>query len=135
MSFSFGRHSKMRLLTCHELHRELWGRVIKYVDVSILCGHRDRVSQNEAFAGGNSLAKWPESKHNTFPSEAVDAAPWPTLYDDIPKIMAMREIVLREWSQMNTGNYILVWGGDWDGDGDYTDQKLFDPVHWEIRKK
>lgn len=25
----------------------------------------------------------------------------------------------------------IVWGGDWDGDGDKTDQKLYDPAHWE----
>lgn len=26
----------------------------------------------------------------------------------------------------------LVWGGDWDGDGDIHDQKLYDPAHWEL---
>ena len=26
----------------------------------------------------------------------------------------------------------VVWGGDWDGDGDKTDQKLYDPAHWEL---
>lgn len=24
------------------------------------------------------------------------------------------------------------WGGDWDGDGDIYDNRLFDPAHWEI---
>ena len=26
----------------------------------------------------------------------------------------------------------IVWGGDWDGDGDKHDQKLYDPAHWEL---
>lgn len=26
----------------------------------------------------------------------------------------------------------MTWGGDWDGDGDKTDQKLYDPAHWEL---
>ena len=26
----------------------------------------------------------------------------------------------------------IRWGGDWDGDGDKTDQKLWDPAHWEL---
>ncbi|TRL41904.1 hypothetical protein [Rhizobium straminoryzae] len=26
----------------------------------------------------------------------------------------------------------IVWGGDWDGDGDKSDQKLYDPAHWEL---
>ncbi len=26
----------------------------------------------------------------------------------------------------------VTWGGDWDGDGDKTDQKLYDPAHWEL---
>lgn len=26
----------------------------------------------------------------------------------------------------------ITWGGDWDGDGIKTDQKLYDPAHWEL---
>ena len=26
----------------------------------------------------------------------------------------------------------MIWGGDWDGDGDKGDQKLYDPAHWEL---
>lgn len=26
----------------------------------------------------------------------------------------------------------IVWGGDWDGDGDTMDNRLFDPAHWEL---
>lgn len=29
--------------------------------------------------------------------------------------------------------YGLVWGGDWDGDGDRTDQKLMDAPHIELK--
>jgi len=134
MTYSYGKISAERLSTCHELQQELWNRVIKCMDVSIFCGERDEKAQTEAFNKGNSLARYPESPHNTSPSLAVDAGPYPEGYSSIPAFMKLREIVLREWSQMKTGDYILVWGGDWDADGDYGDQKLFDPAHWEIRK-
>lgn len=30
-------------------------------------------------------------------------------------------------------NLKIVWGGDWDGDGDFYDNQLFDPAHWELK--
>jgi hypothetical protein len=30
-------------------------------------------------------------------------------------------------------NLKVVWGGDWDGDGDFYDNRLFDPAHWELK--
>ena len=29
----------------------------------------------------------------------------------------------------------IVWGADWDDDGDYTDQKFIDGCHWELSRK
>ena len=29
-------------------------------------------------------------------------------------------------------NVSLRWGGDWDGDGDRTDQTFNDLMHWEL---
>jgi hypothetical protein len=47
------------------------------IDFKILCGHREEKEQNEAFNKGNSKLKWPQSKHNSLPSLAVDIAPFP----------------------------------------------------------
>lgn len=134
MSYSYGKTSRERLETCHPLLQELFNRVIKHTDTSIFCGERGEEAQTKAFEEGKSLAQYPESSHNNSPSLAVDAGPYPEGYGSIPAFMALHDIVLRCWSQMKTGDYILVWGGDWDADGDYDDQKLFDPAHWEIRK-
>lgn len=30
-------------------------------------------------------------------------------------------------------NLKIVWGGDWDGDGDIYDNRLFDAAHWELK--
>jgi len=51
--------------------------VIKGYDVTIICGHRDRISQDKAYSEGNSKARWGESLHNSLPSRAVDIIPSP----------------------------------------------------------
>lgn len=53
------------------------------MDVTILCGHRGEKEQNDAFNKGNSKLTWPRSKHNRFPSEAVDVAPYPVDWKNI----------------------------------------------------
>jgi D-alanyl-D-alanine dipeptidase len=35
----------------------------------------------------------------------------------------------KKWDDMHPANR---WGGDWDGDGDQTDQTFFDGVHFEM---
>jgi peptidoglycan L-alanyl-D-glutamate endopeptidase CwlK len=74
--FSFGKTSLARLETCHPDLQKICHELIKELNVSIICGHRDKEAQDFAYAHGFSKAKWPESKHNSLPSHAVDIAPW-----------------------------------------------------------
>ena len=48
--------------------------VLRFYDCSLLCGYRPEVAQNSAYASGHSDKQWPDSRHNTEPSEAVDMA-------------------------------------------------------------
>lgn len=44
-------------------------------DVLVICGHRGKDAQNEAYRTGHSKLEWPDSKHNSLPSRAVDICP------------------------------------------------------------
>ena len=49
---------------------------IKHVDIGITCGHRNKVEQDDCYAKGTSKLQFPNSKHNSFPSNAVDFIPF-----------------------------------------------------------
>ncbi len=46
-------------------------------NISVLETYRDEERQDKLFAEGKSQVLWPNSKHNTKPSRAVDICLWP----------------------------------------------------------
>lgn len=42
-----------------------------------MCGHRSKEEQNRLYAEGKSQLQYPRSKHNAYPSIAVDIQPYP----------------------------------------------------------
>ena len=135
----FGKTSQARLDTCHPLQRELWGEVIKVFDCSILCGHRPMEEQNALFFNYHpprTRCMWPDSKHNSLPSIAVDAGPY---YTERPHIRWDKKS-LHRWYYFG-GRVVEIarhlgipirWGGDWDGDTYVLDQSLMDLPHFEL---
>jgi peptidoglycan L-alanyl-D-glutamate endopeptidase CwlK len=81
----FGRRSKEKLAEVHPALRRVLEEAIKHcpLDFTIVWGHRDEHHQELAFRTGMSTKQWPDSKHNRFPSMAVDFAPW---YGEPPHI-------------------------------------------------
>lgn len=71
-----GPSSIRRLATCHPDLRRLLEEVARTVNFTVLDGHRDEIDQNRAVAEGRSKTPWPHSKHNTYPSLAVDVWPY-----------------------------------------------------------
>jgi len=66
--------------------------------------------------------------HNYYPSRAIDVA----VFDNQTGKASWKEkdyLVLGAISK----RFGLVWGGDWDGDGDRTDQQLHDLPHIEVK--
>ena len=55
----FGRRSKERLSTCHEDLQDLFNEVIKYVDCSVLEGHRSGERQDKLYEEGKTKVKYP----------------------------------------------------------------------------
>lgn len=132
----FSETSLARLRSCHPDLERLFKAVVEDYDCTILEGFRDRDRQEQMVADGRSKLHWPDSKHNHVPSRAVDAAPWPIppkWGDGMPKELArfyhFAGIVREKARDMDLK---LRWGGDWDGDGVFTDQAFDDLVHFEL---
>ena len=139
----FGSKSRKHLETCHPDIITLFEAVVEEVDCSITCGYRNKEDQDKAVASGNSKAIFPEGKHNSNPSTAVDAYPYPIDFDDLPRfcwfagwVLAKAEI-LRNVGEITNK---IRWGGNWKGlnngkiDFSYNMRKdvLNDMPHFEI---
>ena len=101
-------------------------------DISLLYGYRDREEQNTMFENGVSELRFPDSKHNHKPSLAVDMQPYPRPLHDNKLWGALGYLAGRGEEIANDLGIILMWGGDWDRDGDLTDQTFNDLMHYEI---
>ena len=128
----FGRTSKKRLETCHPKLQKVMKEVIKHVDCTILCGHRGEKEQNEAVATGHSNVGWPNGRHNKYPSNAVDVAPWPLDWQDYERFTLFAGFVLGIAKSMDIE---LIWGNDWDGDFETKDTNLKDYPHFELKNE
>lgn len=67
--------SLKRLKECDPRLVKLIMRVDELYPCHVICGHRGEADQNKAFAEKKSKLKFPNSKHNSTPSKAVDVVP------------------------------------------------------------
>ena len=63
---------------------------------------------------------------------ALDAAPCPIDWEDAKRFYLFAGFVLGIARQLGIK---LRWGGDWDGDFTWRDQKFHDLVHFEINSE
>ena len=75
---SFSDKSLSKLGTCDPRLQRVFHDVIRHFDCTILEGHRDKERQNQMVEEGKSKVRWPNGKHNTVPSSAVDVTPYPS---------------------------------------------------------
>ena len=131
--YKYSKRSRERLATCDPRLQEIMNELIKIMDVSIVCGHRTKKEQDEAYAKGNSKIQYPNSNHNALPSDAVDVAPY--INGGIPwnkaKYFYLMAGAIKAIAQEKCIN--IRWGGDWDRDGDLDDQEFNDLVHFELK--
>lgn len=118
---TFSQTSLDRLATCHPDLQRLFNDVIQYRDCSILVGHRCEADQDVACATGKSHTPWPTSKHNSEPSMAVDAAPYPLVWEDIQRFKDFADFVMGRAAELGIK---IRWGG--------TFKTLCDLDHFEI---
>ena len=129
--------SKKKLESCHPDLQTLFFYVILGYDNTIVCGHRGQLEQEEAFVNGYSQLQWPNSKHNQYPSNAVDAVPYEKNHLDWSKLQSsnfagyvkgIADILFR----MNIISHHIRCGLDWNNDNDVDDTKFWDGAHFEI---
>ena len=147
----FGKTSTARLETCSAHLQLVCQEAIKRTpffadrtrqvvvpDLIVICGHRTKAEQQKAYDHGMSKVQWPDSKHNTDPSIAVDIGPyikdlpghipwsnkmiWKSLYSLMMEVSDDLDIPLRS-------------GIDWNGDGVFVDidptESFWDAPHYE----
>jgi len=135
----FGRKSRERLNTCHADLVTLFTAVAEEIDCSVICGHRNEADQERAFDSGHSKVHFPHGKHNSNPSTAIDVAPYPIVWNDLPRfywfagwVLAKAEI-LRNVGEIT---HKIRWGGNWNGIKkgriDFKDNKFDDLPHFEL---
>lgn len=125
----FGKNSKERLATCDEKLQDVFNEVIKYVDCSVLEGHRDERKQDKYFEEGKTKVRYPMGRHNSKPSRAVDVVPYPVDWKDRERFHLFAGFVLGMARRMGIS---LRWGGDWNMNFEVDDNKFDDFPHFEL---
>jgi len=132
----FSQESFSKLSTCHPDLQALFYRVIQYRDCTILEGYRGQAQQDADFAAGRSKLKFPNGKHNSQPSNAVDVAPYP-----VPDFKRLEEFVYFGGFVLGIAEMLydegkithkIRYGADFNGNDRVTDQPFIDAVHFEI---
>lgn len=102
---------------------------VKVIDIKIIAGRRNEEQQTAAFEAGNSQVEWPNSTHNSDPSNGVDVAPWPINWKDTERFVYMAGIIM---GIAHTMGIDLRYGGDWDQDTEVLDETFRDFGHFEV---
>lgn len=141
------KHGIDKLDTCDPRLMELIYFVSKKWDIVISEGHRSKERQLELYK--NKLTQVKHSKHNEFPSMAVDVEPHPVDWRTFGELLkaeskteqlSIAKNIARWYMFIGYVNGVadkmqinIVSGGDWDDDTQITDNKFNDLVHHEIR--
>ena len=127
----FGARSRHNLNSVDPQLKALFEDIVRTYDCSILCGFRNKEDQTKAFAELRSKVKFPHSKHNQYPSQAIDVAPYPIDWKDTERFYHFVGYVTARAEDLGIK---VRSGADWDGDLNIKDQNFDDLVHWELVK-
>lgn len=131
----FSQESFSKLSTCHIDLQVIFFEVIKTFDCTILEGHRNQVDQDKYFEEGKTKLKWPDGKHNSTPSNAVDVAPFPVDFNDKQRFYYFAGYVMGLAQKLKDEGKIthsLRFGGDWNRNTEVKDETFSDLCHYEI---
>jgi peptidoglycan L-alanyl-D-glutamate endopeptidase CwlK len=108
--------------------------LLKWVDVSLISGYRNREEQNALYESfpPRTRVRYPNSKHNKRPSLAVDLQPYPYPDNDKDLHAALGYIAGLAMMIAHIHGWKLRWGGDWNRNGSVTDNGFDDLFHLEI---
>jgi len=124
--------SKLRLAECHPDLQGLVETAITQFDFAVVCGHRGKMEQDAAFDSGKSKVRFPNGKHNSVPSMAVDLCPYrdgKLQWDDKEAFCYLAGLI--KGMALAVGIKIR-WGGDFNRDGNLHNDRFVDSPHFEI---
>lgn len=154
--YSFSARSMRNLKTAHPLLQDISKEVIKYVDFTVITGHRSEEEQNALYPKYTKL-RWPNGKHNTYPSVAIDIAPYippfGVIHGDPNQVESIMQLTGKSKGQVNSfiekayARLIGIFEGvayfkfgttlrlgiDWDHDFNTLDQSFHDLGHIELK--
>jgi peptidoglycan L-alanyl-D-glutamate endopeptidase CwlK len=116
-NFRWGVDSKTKLSNAHYVLQKLADKALEISkqDLKVICSYRNEHDQNKAFDEGTSKLKWPKSKHNCHPSEAIDVVPLPLDWNNIEPFEEMVQVFEEAWYLLDediTKDWVLQVGAD-----------------------
>lgn len=126
---TFSGSSEHQLSTCDTRLQRIAREAIKYMDFAVTKGHRNENEQMSAFMKGTTQLPWPLSKHNKWPSLAIDVAPWPISWVDTERFVFLHGVIFTCSKQLGIE---VRFGIDWDMDREMKDEKFRDFPHVEL---
>jgi len=132
--------SRRKLETCHRDLQTLANTVLGFHDCKVITGHRGKEEQERMVREGKSRINWPNGKHNSFPSNAIDLAPYRPNQDpwDFEYSLYFAGLVLGTAEvlyDMGRMTHRVRWGGNWSSVRDgrsFKDVSFYDGLHFEI---
>jgi len=124
---SLGASSRRKLATVDNDLAHVVEQVSKWMNISVLSGHRGMEEQNRLVEQGFSRLKFPSSKHNVLPlSHAVDIAPYNAELKGIDwnDIEAFEEMVTLVKVVASVYGLEIACGADWKSFKDYPHVEL-----------
>jgi peptidoglycan L-alanyl-D-glutamate endopeptidase CwlK len=135
---NFSARSLGRLATCDPALESLFRQVVREFDCTIICGHRTAREQQALYAQGRTkpgrIVTYKDgvdnlSKHNFYPSLAVDVVPYPVQWSNTDRMYYFAGFVMHTARSMGIQ---VRWGGDWDNDTQTDDERFIDLPHFEV---
>ena len=135
---SFSQTSMDRLRSCDPALEMLFVQVVRDFDCTIVCGHRTAREQQELYALGRTkpgrIVTYKDgvndlSKHNFYPSLAVDVVPHPVQWSNTNRMYHFAGVVIQTARAMGIR---IRWGGDWNRDTQTDDERFVDLPHFEL---
>ena len=127
--YKWGPRSLRQMENIDPRLRKVLDEVIKHVDCSVIEGHRSEERQNKLFKEGRTKVRFPNGRHNSYPSRAVDVVPYPIDWDDRERFHLFAGFVIGIAKSMEIN---LRWGGDWNMNFEVDDNNFDDFPHFEL---
>ena len=125
----FSEQSRNKLDSCNERLRMLFSIVIDHFDCRVTDGYRPKSRQDEYYKQKKTKVQYPNSKHNIYPSRAVDVVPYPVDWTDRERFCYFAGFVMATTASLGIK---LRWGGDFNQNTHIKDSNFIDMPHYEL---